>query len=107
VCTVTRCTLTVTVTDAGYSAGIRALRATVRSTYRGRCTRHGRRVPCTRHRTATPAVAVLLANRFKVVASRLPVGTQRFTLIAVDRAGHRQALPTTKTVRTKRPRKRR
>jgi hypothetical protein len=50
---------------------------------------------------------VLLANRFKVVASRLPVGTQRFTLIAVDRAGHRQALPTTKTVRTKRPRKRR
>jgi hypothetical protein len=107
VCTVTRCTLTVRVTDAGYSAGIKAVRATVRSTYRGRCTRHGRRVSCTRHKTTRPKVAALSANRFKVVASKLPVGTQRFTLIAVDKAGHRQALPTTKTVKTKRPRPRR
>lgn len=106
-CTVTRCTLTVTVTDAGYSAGIKALRATVRSTYRGKCTRRGRRVACTRHRTIKPRVAALTANRFKVVASKLPVGTQRFTLVAVDKAGHRQAMPTTKTVKTRKPRKRR
>ena len=106
-CTVTRCTLTVTVSDAGYSAGIKALQASVRSTYRGKCTRHGRRVACTRHRTSRPKVASLSANRFKVVASKLPIGTQRFTLVAVDKAGHRQAMPTTKTVKTKKPSKRR
>jgi hypothetical protein len=106
-CTVTRCTLTVRVTDAGYSAGIKTVKATVRSTYRGKCTRRGRRVACTRHRTITPRVAALSANRFKVVASKLPVGTQRFTLVAVDKAGHRQAMPTTKTVKTKKPRQRR
>jgi hypothetical protein len=106
-CTVTRCTLTVTVTDAGYSAGIKTLRATVRSTYRGKCTRRGRRVACTRHRTIKPTVAALTTNRFKVVASKLPVGTQRFTLVAIDKAGHRQAMPTTKTVKTKKSRKRR
>jgi hypothetical protein len=107
VCTTTRCTLTVTVSDAGFSAGIKAVQATVRSTYRGKCTKHGRRVSCTRHKTIKPTVAALSANRFKVVASKLPVGTQRFTLVAVDKAGHRQALPTTKTVKTKKPRKRR
>ena len=106
-CTVTRCTLTVTVTDAGYSAGIKTLRATVRSTYRGKCTRRGRRVACTRHRTIKPTVAALATNRFKVVASKLPVGTQRFTLVAIDKAGHRQAMPTTNTVKTKKSRKRR
>ena len=107
VCTVTRCTLTVTVTDAGYSAGVKALQASVRSTYRGKCTMHCWRVSCTRHKTIKPTVAARSANRFKVVASKLPVGTQRFTLVAVDKAGHRQALPTTKTVKTKKPRKRR
>ena len=99
-CTVTRCTLTVTVSDAGYSAGIKALQASVRSTYRGKCTRHGRRVACTRHRTSRPKVASLSANRFKVVASKLPVGTQLFTLLATDKAGHRQLPPTRKTLKT-------
>ena len=79
----------------------------MRSTYRGKCTRRGRRVACTRHRTIKPTVAALATNRFKVVASKLPVGTQRFTLVAIDKAGHRQAMPTTKTVKTKKSRKRR
>ena len=105
-CTVTRCTLTVTVTDAGYSAGIKTLTATVRSTYRGKCTRRGRRVACTRHRTIKPRVAALTANRFKVVASKLPVGTQRFTLVAVDKAGHRRRCPPPRRSERK-PRKRR
>jgi trypsin len=101
-CTATRCTLSVSVRDAGYSAGIRTVQASVRSTYRTTCTRHGRKVACTKHKTGKPSVKALSATRFRVVASRLPIGKQLFTLIAVDKAGHRQALPTRKTVTTKR-----
>ena len=107
VCTATRCTLTVAVSDAGFSAGIKTVRSSVRSTYRGRCRRKGKMVACTRHRTIKPSVAALTSTRFKVVASKLPYGTQVFTLVAVDKAGHRQALPTRKTVKTKKPRQRR
>jgi secreted trypsin-like serine protease len=107
VCTATRCTLTVAVTDAGFSAGIKTVQSSVRSTYRGRCKRKGKMVACTRHRTIKPSVAALTSTRFKVVASKLPYGTQVFTLVAVDKAGHRQALPTRKTVKTKKPRQRR
>jgi secreted trypsin-like serine protease len=108
-CAATRCTLTVAVTDAGFSAGIKTVQATVRSSYRTRCKRKGSRktVACTKHRTIRPSVAALTATHFKVVASKLPYGTQVFTLVAVDKAGHRQALPTTKTVKTRKPRKRR
>jgi secreted trypsin-like serine protease len=108
-CTATRCTLNVTVTDVGFSAGIKTVQSSVRSTYRSRCQRKGshKTVACTKHRTTKPSVAALTATRFKVVASKLPYGTQRFTLVAIDKAGHRQALPTTKTVKTKKPTKHR
>jgi hypothetical protein len=106
-CTATRCTLSVTVKDAGFSAGIKTVKATVRSTYRSTCKRHGRRVACTKHKSRTATVKALSATRFQVVASKLPVGKQLFTLVAVDKAGHRQALPTRKTVTTKRKKKRR
>ena len=81
----------------------------MRSSYRSRCKRKGTRktVACTKHRTIKPSVAALTATHFKVVASKLPYGTQVFTVLAVDKAGHRQALPTTKTVKTKKPRKHR
>jgi hypothetical protein len=104
-CTLTRCTLTVSVRDAGFSSGIKTVQATVRSTYRSSCRRNGRKVACTKHRTSKPSVKALSATRFQVVASKLPVGKQLFTLVAVDRAGHRQALPTRKTVTTKKPAK--
>jgi secreted trypsin-like serine protease len=107
VCTATRCTLSVRVTDAGFSAGIKTVQSSVRSTYRTRCKRKGRIVTCTKHRTTKPSVAALTSTRFKVVASKLPYGRQRFTLVAVDKAGHRQALPTTKTVTTRKPKKKR
>lgn len=106
-CTVTRCTLSVTVTDAGYSAGIKTVQASVRSTYRGTCRRNGRKVACTRHKTTKPKVKKLAAKKFQVIASKLPVGKQLFTLFAVDKANHRQRLPTKKTVTTKRSKKRR
>jgi hypothetical protein len=103
-CTATRCTLTVTVTDIGYSAGIKTVQATVRSTYRTTCTRKGRRVACTKTKTKKPTVKKLAAKKFSVVASKLPIGKQLFTLYAVDKANHRQRLPTKKTVRTRRAR---
>jgi Trypsin len=100
-CTSTRCTLNVTVTDAGFSAGIKAVTASVRSTYMTTCKRNGTSVKCTKRQTRKPSVTSVSANRFRVVASKLPVGTHVFTLVAVDKAGHRQALPTRKTLRTK------
>jgi secreted trypsin-like serine protease len=106
-CTATRCTLNVSVTDAGFSAGIKTVQSSVRSTYRARCKRNGKTVTCTKHRTSKPSVAALTSTRFKVVASKLPYGKQRFTLFAIDKAGHRQALPTIKTVTTKKPKKKR
>jgi trypsin len=106
-CTATRCVLAVAVSHAGFSAGIKTVQASVRSTYRGACKVGGKRVVCTRHKTRRPRVAALGGARFQVVAAKLPTGTQVFTLVAVDSAGHRQALPTRKTVTTKKPRTRR
>jgi secreted trypsin-like serine protease len=106
-CTATRCVLTVTVTDAGYSAGIKTVRASVRSTYRGTCRKNGRKVKCTKHKTKKLTAKKLAARKFQIVASKLPVGKQLFTLYAVDKANHRQHLATKKTVTTKRAKKHR
>jgi secreted trypsin-like serine protease len=88
------CTLTLRVTDAGVSAGIAKVTGSVRSTYR----RDGR----TRHRTRTFTARRTASTRFTVKLTKLPVGTQLFTLLATDKAGHRQLLPTRKTLKTKR-----
>ena len=101
-CTATRCVLTVTVTDAGYSAGIKTVQSSVTSTYRATCRKNGRKVRCTKHKTKKLSAKKLAAKKFQVVASKLPIGKQLFTLYAVDKASHRQRLPTKKTVRTKR-----
>jgi trypsin len=96
------CTLELRVTDAGLSAGIGHVRVTVRSRYRATCRRAGRRWPCLRHRTRAVTVTRRSATRFRAVARRLPTGTHAFTALAVDRAGHRQRLPTRRTLRTRR-----
>jgi hypothetical protein len=106
-CTATRCVLTVTVTDAGYSAGIKTVQASVTSTYRGTCRKNGRKVRCTKHKTKKLSAKKLSSKRFQIVASKLPIGKQLFTLVAVDKAGHKQRLATKKTVTTKRAKKRR
>jgi trypsin len=106
-CTSTRCVLTVSVTDAGYSAGIKTVQSSVTSTYRGTCKRKGRKVRCTKHRTKKLSARKLATKRYQIVASKLPIGKQVFTLYAVDKANHRQHLPTRKTITTKRSKKRR
>ena len=105
-CTSTRCVLTVSVTDAGYSAGIKTVQSSVTSTYRGTCKRKGRKVRCTKHKTKKLTAKKLASKKFQIVASKLPVGKQVFTLYAVDKANHRQHLPTRKTVTTKRKKRR-
>ena len=94
--------LTVSVSDAGYSAGIKTVDSTVTSTYRSTCKRKGKRVSCTRHKTKKLSAKKLAAAKFQIVASKLPVGKQLFQLFAVDKASHRQRLATKKTVTTKR-----
>jgi Trypsin len=106
-CTARRCVLTVTVTDAGYSAGIKTVQASVTSTYRGTCRKNGRKVRCTKHKTKKLSAKKLASKKFQIVASKLPIGKQLFTLVAVDKAGHKQRLATKKTVTTKRAKKRR
>jgi hypothetical protein len=106
-CTARRCVLTVTVTDAGYSAGIKTVQASVRSTYRGTCRKNGRKVKCTKHKTKKLSARKLASKKFQIVASKLPIGKQLFTLVAVDKAGHKQRLATRKTVTTKRAKTRR
>ena len=106
-CTATRCTLSVSVTDAGFSAGIKTIQSSVRSTYKAKMQAQGSRQDRHLHEDDDqPSVAARTSTRFKIVASKLPYGTQRLTL-AIDKAGQRQALPTTKTVTTKKPTKRR
>jgi hypothetical protein len=83
------------------------VRASVRSTYRGTCRKNGRKVKCTKHKTKKLTAKKLAARKFQIVASKLPVGKQLFTLYAVDKANHRQHLATKKTVTTKRAKKRR
>src|SRR5206468_12437423 len=98
-----KCTLNVTASDAGFSKGIKGLSATVVSTYTGTCTKSGKKVRCTRHRTKKLKPSRLSASRFRVVASSLPYGKQVFSMLAVDNAGHTQLLPTKKTLRTRKP----
>jgi secreted trypsin-like serine protease len=104
-CTATKCTLSVTVTDSGFSAGIRTVKATVRTTYHTTCRRNGRKRSCTKTKTGKTSVKKLSATRFQVVARNLRVGKQVFTLTAVDKAGHHQRLATRKTVTTHRAKK--
>ncbi|MEP6954755.1 MAG: serine protease [Solirubrobacteraceae bacterium] len=93
-CVKQTCTITLRVTDAGVSAGIAKVTGSVRSTYR----RDGR----TRHRTRTFTARRTASTRFTVRLTKLPVGTQLFSLLSTDKAAHRQLLPTRKTLKTRR-----
>ncbi len=101
-CVKRTCTLTLAVTDAGFSAGVAQVTGSVRSTYRRRCTKNGRRTTCAAHRTRTFTAHGIAPTRFTIKLTKLPVGTQLFTLLATDKAGHKQLLPTRRTLRTQR-----
>ena len=80
------------------------MQATLTTSTRVRCRRHGRRATCTRHRTRTARAKRLTSTRFRFVLARLPVGRHVLKLRAVDLAGHHQLLPTRLVLRTRRAR---
>jgi hypothetical protein len=102
-----RCSVTIRVSDAGYSAGVRSVTARLTTTYRTTCRRKGRRRPCTRSVRKTLRARAGKSGTWSVVASGVRYGRQRFTFTAVDRAGNRQAHATTATLTVKRPAKHR
>lgn len=95
------CTLTVQVWDPAPTSGIKSVTASVRTAYRATCrARHGRRVKCTKSKTTKLYPAVQPASTGGVITYRISTpelrrGKQTFTISATDRAGHRQARPTT------------
>lgn len=100
-CTVRRvCTVTVRVWDPSPSSGIKGVTASVKTAYRATCRKHGRTVKCTKYKT-TKLVAALQAGStggvftYRISTPALRKGKQTFTIVATDRAGHRQARATT------------
>jgi Trypsin len=100
------CTLTAKVWDPSPSSGIKSVSASVRTTYRTTCKAPGgRRIRCTRSKTteliavAQPATSGVFT--YKISTPVLRKGRQAFTVVATDRAGHRQARAAT-AVRTTR-----
>ena len=101
-CRRARCRVDVRVTDPGVSRGVRTVQASVTTSSRHRCRRHGRRTTCTRLRTRTVRASRLTATRFRIVLTRLTVGRHVLKLRAIDVAGHQQVLPTRLVLRTRR-----
>lgn len=94
------CTLTVQVWDPAPTSGIKGVTASVRTAYRATCKKHGRKVKCTKNKTTRLYPAVQPASTggvftYKISTPELRRGRQTFTIVATDRAGHRQARPTT------------
>jgi trypsin len=95
-----RCRVTVRVTDAEPSAGIRRVTGTVR--YKRTCRRHGRRTTCTR--TLRVHAKHSRGTTWTFSLKRLPRGRADIAIVAVDRAGQVQSRPAKKrfTVRGRR-----
>jgi secreted trypsin-like serine protease len=101
-CRRSRCTLTIKVADAGFSAGIARVEIRVVSTFRTSCRKGGRTVRCTQRRTRSLKAKRIGRRRYEVALRRLPVGRHVVTVIAVDRAGNRQVVADRRTLRTRR-----
>ena len=88
-----RCTLTVRASDPLPSAGVTALRVTLRSTTRRSCVRRGRLTTCTRTRTRWLVARRRTDGIFTVRTGRLPPGRHVAAIVAIDGAGNRQVRP--------------
>jgi hypothetical protein len=102
-CVGRRCSLRLRVSDRGFSAGIRSLKVTLTTTYATTCKRRGHRSrPCTRAvRHTLKARRAGRGTTWSVVAPRVRYGRQRFSIVALDRAGNRQRHATTRTLTAK------
>lgn len=98
-CSRLRCRLVVTVTDAPGSSGIKGIAAQMTRTLFGRCIRDGRRTTCLRKSVRVLQARRLTSRRYTITLSRPVPGRYRFTILAIDRAGNRQARPVSRTFR--------
>ena len=90
-----RCSVNVLAFEPPGGAGVNTVRATLGFHRRALCTRRGRRVPCARTIQRQAQVRTMPSQHFLVLANHLLRGSYTLQLTAIDRAGQRQARPTT------------
>jgi hypothetical protein len=97
-CTPTKCTLTITVRDTGFTTGLPTLRFTLQR--RSGCPKGKRGSRCRRTRKIT--AHRLSGGRFRVTLRHLAPAKYRATAVATDHAGHRQRKATRLSFNVKR-----
>jgi hypothetical protein len=90
-----RCSVNVLASEPPGGAGVSTVRATLGFHRRALCTRRGKRFVCARTVLRRAQVRAMPSQHFLVLASRLARGSYTLQLTAIDRAGQRQARPTT------------
>jgi secreted trypsin-like serine protease len=106
-CTRTSCTVKVKVTDAGFSAGIAKVRATLNYTRKVSCRKHGKKTTCNKRAHRSLRAAAGKNGAFTIVAKHLKAGTgYSISLLPVDKAGNKPKSSTTTKLRTQRPHRR-
>jgi hypothetical protein len=93
-CRSLRCVIRVNVSDAEPSAGIRSLSGRLRWTERRSCVRDGRRTTCRRTRSRAVRISRIAGNSFQVRTPRVRPRRYTLRLVATDRAGNQQLVPT-------------
>jgi V8-like Glu-specific endopeptidase len=97
-CTRARCVLKVSVSDARPSSGVKGLVVQATRTVTRRCRRHGRSTTCTSRSVRSLHATRAASGRYTIVLSRPRSGRYRFAVLAVDRAGNRQARAVRRTL---------
>jgi secreted trypsin-like serine protease len=95
-CVHMRCTVNVRASEGTGAAAVTTVRATLSFKRWGACRRrpHPRRLRCLHTLTVKPQVRAIPARHFVIITPRLQAGTYRLTLLAIDKAGVRQAKAT-------------
>jgi hypothetical protein len=88
-CASRRCVISVRVTDAAPSSGIRRVTGTLR--WKQACVRNGRRTTCTRSRRIAARQAS--SSTWTLRTPRLPRGRASIAIVAVDKSGRMQTRP--------------
>jgi len=90
-----RCTVNVLASEPPGGAGVSTVRAQLGLHRRALCTKQGKRQACARTRLRGVHVRAMPSQHFLIITNRLTRGDYTLQLTAIDRAGHRQARPTT------------
>jgi secreted trypsin-like serine protease len=94
VCARHRCSVNVIAAEPPGGAGVSTVRATLGFHRRALCTSRGKRFACARTVLRQAQVRAMPSQHFLVLADHLARGSYTLQLTAIDRAGQRQARPT-------------